>query len=307
MKTETSPPLLVVAILISGTLGFFVGQSTSSRGKTAITATEIPKNVTEEKKEAQIDKPTVSTDVKEEKEEENITPESQISEPVAEIEEPEEIAVTSVNPTAGEVVLARIKMGISDQKLSQVLESIAENMENKKLAYISNLSQDCSGIFHQIKDSIQVHFPSLTTTYQYPIYTTDRSSRQIADWYHKKGNLLIIKNPLASRNSIRPGSVMFFGKSGKKFENITIEQLTDRDNNYTRNGIIEHIAVVTSVRTDKKGNVKDYTMMHARYPNGPAASRSGSKEIQSKRTKGLPAFGNWKQQWVAVANIATPK
>lgn len=85
---------------------------------------------------------------------------------------------------------------------------------------------------------------------------------------------------------------------------MTIEMLTDKNNNFTSNGAIMHIAVVTSVRMDEDGNVIDYTMMHGRNKRRHA-SRSGSKAIQSKRTKGLPPFGNWSQQWVAIANIVT--
>ena len=205
-------------------------------------------------------------------------------------------------------------MGISDDKISKVLSAISKNMERKKLAYVSSLSQDCSGIYHQIKDSLQVRLPALreSATYHYPKYNTDRSSRQIADWYHKNNNLLIVKDPMASRNSIRPGSVMFFGRSGEIFRDLTIEKLTDSKNNYTKNGAIQHVAVVTSIKKDKEGNVKEYTMMHARYPEGPHASRSGSKEVQSNSAKNKAKvapypFGHWTQQWVGIANIATPR
>ena len=204
--------------------------------------------------------------------------------------------------------LDRIKMGISDNKISTILSAVSENMEAKNLAYISSLMQDCSGIFHQLKDSLQSRLPALAQNgggYQYPAPTEARSSRQIADWYYKKNNLLIVEDAVAARNSIRPGSVMFYGKSGKKFSNINIDMLTDRNNNYTSNGAIMHIAVVTAVTTDADGNVVDYTIMHGRNKKYPA-SRSGSKEVQSRNTPNLPPFGNWSQQLVAIANIATP-
>lgn len=220
--------------------------------------------------------------------------------PVAPIEKPKTPAAIGELP--------RTKMGISDVKIGNVLTSISENLEAKRLAYISSQMQDCSGIFHQLKDSLQERLPSLADggSYQYPSPKEARSSRQIADWYHENNNLLIVQDAMASRNSIRPGSVMFYGKSGKKFSNIDIDMLTDRDNNYTSNGAIQHIAVVTQVSTDENGNVLDYTIMHGRN-SSVHASRSGSKAVQSLNTKGLPPFGNWKQQLVAIANIATPK
>lgn len=212
--------------------------------------------------------------------------------------------------------LPRVNMGISDDKMSAVLESIADNLTAKKLKYISAEMQDCSGIYHQMKDSIQVRLPALAQ-FQFPLVTEARSSRQIANWYYEKNNLLLVEDAMASRNAIRPGSVVFFGKSGKKFSDITIDQLTDRNNGFTKNGAIQHIAVVTSVWTDEEENVIAYDMMHARYPDrtlqdgtvkpGKPASKSGSKEVQSTRTKGLPPFGNWQQQLVAIANIATSK
>lgn len=214
---------------------------------------------------------------------------------------------TTLPTTTASAILPRIPHGISDHKLSFELETIAQNLEKKKLAYVTSLGQDCSGIFHQIKDSLQARIPALrqSAQYQYPSFTNDRSSRQIADWYYRNNNLLIVEDAMASRNSIRPGSVLFFSKPGKTFKNITIEMLTDRDNNYTSNGAIMHIAVVTSVQMDENGDVIAYTMMHGRNKKYPA-SRSGSKVVQSDFTPGLPPFGNWSQQWVAVANIMTP-
>lgn len=205
--------------------------------------------------------------------------------------------------------LPRINMGVSDDKIGSVLSLVSENLEAKRLAYISTKMQDCSGIFHQLKDSLQQRLPGLAQgvgSFQYPSPMQARSSRQIADWYHKNNNLLIVEDAMASRNSIRPGSVMFYGKSGKKFSDIDIDMLTDRNNNFTSNGAIQHIAVVTTVKTDENGNVIEYTIMHGRNKS-VHASRSGSKAVQSLRTKGLPPFGNWKQQLVAIANITTPK
>lgn len=324
---KTTPILWIAAILAVGVIGFFIGKNSASGNKELVkqeqTISKEKPAVEKKQEEKKQDKPTETAPVKkpetQKQEEKTVEKKEEKKEVVEELPKKVE-PVQPVNPTAptppsaNGAVLPRVNMGISDDKISRVLESISKNMENKKLAYVSSKSQDCSGIYHQMKDSIQKRLPALKegVTYHYPKYTTDRSSRQIADWYYKNGNLLIVKDPVASRNSIRPGTVLFFGRAGEIFKNITIDMLTDRKNNYTKNGAIQHIAVVTSIKKDKEGNTLEYTMMHARYPGGPPASRSGSKEVQSNSAKNKAKvapypFGHWTQQLVAVANIATKK
>ncbi len=309
MKTSTI--FLAIAIPVVGIIGYYIGRNSAAAATPAIAAnvsSEEP-GPPEDNSETNIDSLETADSTLATTAEQNTPSTSEPASPsTAAPATPPVAPLPTADPTGGSIVLEPVKTGISDDKISRVLESISDNMEKQKLAYVSSLGQDCSGIFHRIKDSIQVRLPALRDGYgyKYPKYSKDRSSRQIADWYYRNGNLMIIEDAVAARNSIRPGSVMFFGKPNKKFRNMTIEKLTDRDNNYTSNGIIMHVAVVTSVRTDEEGNVVDYTMMHGRNSR-IHASRTGSKEVQSKRTKGLPPFGNWSQQWVAVANIATPE
>ena len=317
---KISPLLFISALLLTGVIGFFTGRSFPAKEKIAITPSEkvIAKKVSHEKtdevtpvvekvKEEKADKKETSDPVAVTETETNETNTDVATATVEPEKKREDLTTLPLNVDNNNRILKPVKMGISDKKISEVLRGIAESLERKKLAYVSSLSQDCSGIFHQIKDSLQTRLAALRASkeYHYPLYNKDRSSRQIADWYYENDNLLIVEDAMAARNSIRPGSVMFFGKSNKRYKNMTIEQLTDKDNNYTPNGIIGHIAVVTSVKTDENNNVIEYTMMHGRNPKRHA-SRTGSKAVQSKRTKGLPPFGNWSQQWVAVANIVTP-
>jgi uncharacterized protein YneF (UPF0154 family) len=300
LKTSHFILSLLAAILI----GFFVGRNFSSNpnnqtsnaisspiGKTTAAKTD---EATTESSDESVD--STSSDIVQK-------PDVEVPD---KLEKPKNPAVTS--GAANKSILERVKMGISDDKISQVLTSIAKNLEAKNLKYDASKSQDCSGIYHQIKDSIQVRLPALRqgSEYQYPRYNSDRSSRRIADWYHRNNNLLIVDDPIASKNSIRPGTVLFFGRSRKGIKKLSIEDLTDRDNSFTSNGIIMHVAVVTQVFTDDNGNVTGYDMMHGRNSETPA-SRSGSKEKQSSSTPGLPPFGNWSQHWVAAANIATRK
>ena len=279
---------IIITFIIASLLGFFIGRATdssdSSIDRTEITDTdEIEDNDLEDEQD----------DDDDDDDEEEVDD-----------EEREKVVV----PKLTKDVHPQIKTGISDRKISQVLTKIADRIQAQKLAYDKSKRQDCSGIYHMIKDQFKDELPALAdgSKYVYPEIESIRSSRQIAYWYHENDNLTIINDAVQSRNSIRPGSVMFFGKSGKRYSNMNIGMLTDHANNFTSNGAITHIAVVTSVRTDEDGNVQDYTMMHARNSKYPA-SKTGSSEVQSEYTPGLPPFGNWQQQWVAVANITTAK
>lgn len=203
---------------------------------------------------------------------------------------------------------------VSENKLTTVLETIARDMEARKLAYVSSLGQDCSGIFHQLKDSIQVRIPALAdqSKYIYPSFSVDRNSRQIADWYYRHNNLLIVQDAMAERNKIRPGCVMFFGRTDEQYSSIGIDLLTN-PGKFVHDGTkgkIMHVAVVTSVEKDEAGSVTAYTMMHGRNKRHNA-SRSGGNtdgpgESVIKAHAKFP-FGNWNQQWVAMAHIETPK
>lgn len=324
MKSLSTSTILM--LLASSIIFFFVGRYSATSSSIDPVATTMDKDIIspkgatpvgEETKVvdpvAEIDEAEVDAAEKKAAEETLIAEKAAADKKAAEDEEKRRRVenVTKIDAPSTTLVssnsLARVNMGISDKKIAEVLSSVSKIMEDQKLAYVSSMMQDCSGIFHQLKDSLQSRLPSLAagSQYEYPTPQVARSSRQIADWYHKNNNLLIVQDPMASRNSIRPGAVMFYGKSNRTFKNIDIDMLTDRNNNYTQNGAIQHIAVVTAVSLDADGNVIDYTIMHGRRP-GKTAHRSGSKEVQS-RNKTLPAFGHWSQQWVGIANMATPK
>ena len=300
---------LIIVVLLAGTFGFFLGRLYAHRLALLQTLSaedtkfiSLDRNVNRQDMTPKVDAPPLTLEDSSQLVEESEILETPVNSlPVKDIPEAKKKEATSS-------FLPAVNSGISDQKISEVLMSISKNMEAQKLEYIIPKGQDCSGIYHRLKDSLQQRLPALRSglEYVYPLYQKDRSSRQIADWYYRKGNFLIVEDPMQARNSIRPGSVMFFGKSGKHYEGMTIEQLTDRDNNYTPNGFIGHVAVVVDIRTDEKNNVTEYTMMHARRPGEPIryASMSGSKEVQS-RNHDLPKFGHWKQQWVGIANMVT--
>lgn len=184
-------------------------------------------------------------------------------------------------------------------EFSLKLTLMAEQMEKDSLMYDNknpSRFQDCSGIFHQIAKKVSGWCPS----YRYPDPKIARDSRSLAGWYHQNNNLVIVEDPMESRKLIRPGSVMFFGGSGKKFQNMTIEQLSAP----APKGIVEHIGVVTEVSKDDNGEVIGYVMMHGRRP-GVTAQRSHYHKVQPPRF-GYPILGNWEQQWIGISNVMTP-
>lgn len=185
-------------------------------------------------------------------------------------------------------------------QLSLQLSLFAEKMEKDSLIYDNknpSKLQDCSGIFHRVAQ----HVSTQCDAYDYPIPKSARDSRSLARWYNKKNNLIIVNNPMTQRNLIKPGAVMFFGKSGKKYKELTVKKVTANRPNH----IIQHIGVVTEVKKDDDGNVIGYTMLHGRRP-GVTAQRSHYHQIKPPRL-GFPILGNWNQQWVAMAYIAAPK
>lgn len=198
---------------------------------------------------------------------------------------------------------------MSTEDFQQSLMRISKNIEARKFAYRRELGQDCSGIFHKIKDSVEIWASSnCSQVFSYPDFETTRSSRHIADWYYRNDNLVFVEDPMTSRNLIKPGSVMFYAKPGKKYSGLTIEMLTASDNNYnSAQAAIMHIGVVVDVTRDPEGNVIQYTLMHGRNERYPASMTDFHKEVQSRSNPNLPKFGNWSQQWVAIAEVATLK
>lgn len=191
-----------------------------------------------------------------------------------------------------------------EERLSVILDLIAQDLEAQKLAYVSDLGQDCSGIYHKIKDQLQRKMSELgdKSKYHYPTYAEDRDSRAVAKWYHSNNNLYIVRDALADGNKIRPGTVMFYGQTDKQYNNPSIDELT------TRGVGIMHIAVVTKVETDDAGKVTKYTIMHGRNTKYTASRTGGNCDCGGSTAKQHAKFpfGNWNQPWVAMANIETP-
>ncbi len=182
----------------------------------------------------------------------------------------------------------------ADFDLQQFLFKTASDFEAQKLAYDRTKMQDCSGMFHQMLGKVKGACPD----YGYPSPDEARDSRNLAAWYHKKGNLVMVEDAASSGNLIKPGVAMFYGQSDQAYANMTIEMLSAQDG-------IEHIGTVVEVKKDENGEVVEYTLFHGRNPSKPAGMSKHYKVVPYDES--LPAYGNHKQQWVAVANILMPK
>ena len=231
------------------------------------------------------------------------------TEVVAPLEKTEAKPVVSTGGSGG---LAQRE--VDEERLSVILDLIAQDLEAQKLEYKSELGQDCSGIYHKIKDLLQRKMKVLgdKSKYTYPTFTEDRNTRQIANWYYRHNNLYIVKDPLADRNKIRPGSVMFFARTEEKFNSPDIATLTNADvfqhDKAAGKGKIYHVGTVTKVEKDEQGNVVRYTLMHGRNSKYTASRTSGIYDGPGGYGTAFAKFpfGNWNQQWVAVAQIETP-
>ena len=177
--------------------------------------------------------------------------------------------------------------------LEAFLTKFSEDMEASKIMYNSEPLSDCSGMFLRLCQATQKRCPD----YNFPNPNQVRDSRMIGRWFHNQGNLKIIEDPLADSELIRPGAVMFYGHQNKKYENMTIESITASDG-------IEHVGVVTEVKRNAKGVITEYKLFHGRS-TGKIAARSSHHKRKPSR-KGLPPYGNWDQQWIAVGWLLTP-
>lgn len=185
-------------------------------------------------------------------------------------------------------------------ELKQTLLIYTQQLERDSLWYNNREPEklmDCSGIFHRVSQFISTRCDA----YQYPDIGSTRDTRALAGWFYDNDNLIIIHDAAKQRNLIKPGAVMFFGKSGQSYNNLTIERLKTPIPNH----VIMHVGVVTDVKKDVNGNVINYTMFHGRQP-GKIASSTYYHKLEPPRA-GFPPLGNWNQQLVAVANLMTPK
>ena len=202
------------------------------------------------------------------------------------------------SPTGGTLPPANVAVLCNDNSfdLEAAVNNAAQQLSGTP--YSQENKTDCSGMFHKAINTIRAVCPDAGL----PTIEEARSSRDIAGWYHKNGDFLIVRDPAQSQDLIQPGAVMFFGYGSRlgqyNFQSMTIDTLM------TRNVGINHVAIVTSVkRVD--GVVESYEMFHGRSPGKPASVTSSSRVYANHPD--LPTYGNWKEPWLGVANMLAKK
>lgn len=170
------------------------------------------------------------------------------------------------------------------------LKQITSRLEAQAIPYNSIPLSDCSGMFHRVLLMLDSTCPGNA----FPSHKQYRSTRQLAQWYHLRGSLVLVHDALSSSDLIKPGAVMFFGKRGRHYKNFTANDL------FLRSRGIEHMGVVVDVQKDRKGRVVSYRMFHGRKTGSIAKVTLHKRQYSSKS---YPAYGNGSQQWVAMARI----
>jgi len=160
--------------------------------------------------------------------------------------------------------------------------------------------QDCSGMFHRVLEQVNALCPELN----FPQVSEYRETRQLAVWYHDRGQLIIIRNPVEKEDLIKPGAVMFYGYANGNYKNATMEQLRRRGTG------IEHMGVVVSVEKDADGRVRNYKLFHGISTGKTSAITtahyrdwSESPYARNAKKKKYKPYGFWSQPWVAIAPI----
>lgn len=136
------------------------------------------------------------------------------------------------HPPSDSMRIESLEPIVSDDTMSMILTQIAEELEIQKLAYDHTIGQNASGIYHKVKDMLQEELPKYGVKiedYEFPLFNTIRSTRQIAYWYYELINLHIVQNALEDQQLIRPDSVLFFGRANEAYENLDIDKLSNPD------------------------------------------------------------------------------
>ena len=222
---------------------------------------------------------------------------------------------TPVEPPATDVasVIAGLKTARCGRgELGDELDGIAAGIERQKLLYDTKDLTDCSGIFHRAMDQFRVQCPG-------PAYPplASRDTRAIAKWYADNRQIVWVDKPLSMDHLIRPGSVMFFGNGGVEYSATQLGTAMM----YKKGEGIDHVGIVTKVKM-VDGHVEQYWMLHGHGRKGQTAAGVTSttytdhtgqqrwnnqhRAYVSRREGAMTPYGNWNEQWVAVAPVLEP-
>ncbi len=197
--------------------------------------------------------------------------------------------------------------------LGDNLTSVADQIERQRLLYDTKPNTDCSGIFHRAVAALGGRCPGS------PMPGADaRDTRAIARWYADRGRLLWIDEPLQKDQLIRPGAVLFFGQSGRRYAATDL----GTPKMYARGQGIDHMGIVTRIERGSDGHVVRYWMLHGHGRKGQTAAGVTStdyvdhdgktkynnqhRSYVSRSSGPMPPYGNWDQHWVAVAPVLEP-
>lgn len=173
-----------------------------------------------------------------------------------------------------------------------VLATVTD-LEAQSILYGIGPLSDCSGIFHRVLKGLKKRCPENA----YPPLSQYRDSRNIARWYHERGELILIQDPLKQTSVIRPGMVLFFGHTGVWYKNPSIKTLLS-----PRRGIY-HVGVVARVHRDATGKIVQYELFHGHGQRGRTTASVTTWHKRKPDRAGYPPFGNGRQQLVAAARI----
>jgi len=170
--------------------------------------------------------------------------------------------------------------------------SVAEDLHGRKLIYSSRPDdlRDCSGIFHRTLRRLRKRCRGINGPEELRV----RSSRDIAAWYAKHGDLVVVRDALDQDHLIQPGTVMFYGHRHQRYSRISRKKALRE---------VEHVGIVTSVERDDAGNVLSYQLFHGRSGRKPAAITDYHTREPSRAQ--YPPLGNGAQPWIAVAELCS--
>ena len=178
-------------------------------------------------------------------------------------------------------------------RLIPAVQATVAALEAQAIPYGIGPLSDCSGIFHRVLTGVKKWCPD----YNYPTPQRYRDSRELARWYHERGELILIRNALAQSDLIRPGMVLFFGRNGAVYKNASVKTLLSPQYG------IDHVGVVVWVHKDSTGTVTGYELFHGHGRRGKTTASTTKWHKRNPTRVGYPPLGNGRQQLVAAARI----
>ncbi|MEM9722662.1 MAG: hypothetical protein AAGA10_25575 [Bacteroidota bacterium] len=206
--------------------------------------------------------------------------------------------------------------------LSQsLLEETAKSLEG--IGYYSNKIQDCSGMFRRYLSALRaastpdLHIPDPDLVIPEPelpdseykkLSFSVRSTKQFGKWYADMGQFIPVHPEdielKAYRDMIKPGMVMFYGRSQIKKK----DSYKQRDMNP-----INHVGVVVNVEIEA-GDIVRYHLFHGLYkgnpskitgPEGDISTMNHERDYSNRtgKSRNYPSLGFADQHWIGIAPI----